>query len=41
MPRIVDDEVFEKVQRQFSVNKRRGAKTKLQLSALRDDAPDY
>ena len=41
MPRLVEDETFEEVQRRFTINKRRGAKTKAELSALGDDAPDY
>ncbi|MDO5501287.1 MAG: recombinase family protein [Propionibacteriaceae bacterium] len=41
MPQIVDDETFEKVQRMFAVNKRRGAKSKVELAAMGDDAPDY
>lgn len=41
MPRLVEDETFEQVQRRFAINKRRGAKTKAELSALGDDAPDY
>lgn len=41
MPRLVDDEVFEEVQRRFTINKRRGAKTKAELAAQGEDAPDY
>lgn len=41
MPRLVEDEVFEKVQRRFAINKRRRAKTKAELAAQGDDAPDY
>lgn len=41
MPRLVDDEVFEEVQRKFAINKRRGAKTKAELAAQGEDAPDY
>lgn len=41
MPQLVDDEVFEEVQRRFAINKRRGAKTKAELAAQGDDAPDY
>ncbi|MDO5683614.1 MAG: recombinase family protein [Propionibacteriaceae bacterium] len=41
MPRIVDNETFEAVQKKFAVNKRRGAKTKAELAAMGDDAPDY
>lgn len=41
MPRLVDDEVFEEVQRRFAINKRRGAKTKAELAAQGEDAPDY
>lgn len=41
MPQLVDDETFEVVHRRMTVNKRRGARTKAQLSALADDAPDY
>lgn len=41
MPRLVDDEVFEEVQRRFTINKRRGAKTKADLAAQGEDAPDY
>ncbi|WP_392452444.1 recombinase family protein [Corynebacterium dentalis] len=41
MPQIVDDATFEKVQKMFAVNKRRGAKTKAELAALGDEAPDY
>lgn len=41
MPRLVDDEVFEEVQRRFAINKRRGAKTKAELAAQGEDASDY
>lgn len=41
MPRLVEDETFEQVQRRFAINKRRGAKTKAELAAQGDDAPDY
>lgn len=41
MPCLVEDEVFEEVQRRFAINKRRGAKTKAELAAQGDDAPDY
>ena len=41
MPHLVDDEVFEAVQRRFAINKRRGAKTKAELAAQGKDAPDY
>ncbi|QPK80783.1 recombinase family protein [Schaalia sp. ZJ405] len=41
MPRLVEDEIFNEVQRRFAINKRRGAKTKAELAALGDDAPDY
>ncbi|MFV0535461.1 MAG: hypothetical protein ACK5MR_17695, partial [Cumulibacter sp.] len=41
MPQLVDAATFEEVQKRFAVNKRRGAKTKAELSALGDDAPDY
>lgn len=41
MPQLVDDETFEEVQRRMTINKRRVARTKTQLSALGDDAPDY
>ncbi len=41
MPQLVDVATFEDVQKRFAVNKRRGAKTKAELSALGDDAPDY
>ncbi len=41
MPRLVEDDVFEEVQRRFAINKRRGAKTKAELAAQGDDAPDY
>ena len=41
MPQLVDDDVFDEVQRRFSINKRRGAKTKAELAAMGDDAPDY
>ncbi|WP_183373742.1 recombinase family protein [Helcobacillus massiliensis] len=41
MPQIVDDEMFEQVQKMFAVNKRRGAKTKAELASMGDEAPDY
>lgn len=41
MPYLVEDEVFEEVQRRFAINKRRGAKTKAELAAQGDDTPDY
>ncbi|WP_371173899.1 recombinase zinc beta ribbon domain-containing protein [Buchananella felis] len=41
MARLVEDDVFEEVQRRFAINKRRGAKTKAELAAQGDDAPDY
>lgn len=41
MPWIVDDKTFEAVQKMFTVNKRRGAKTKAELAAMGEDAPDY
>lgn len=41
MPRLVEDDVFDEVQRRFAINKRRGAKTKAELAAQGDDAPDY
>lgn len=41
MPRLVEDEVFEEVQRRFRINKRRGAKSKDELAAMGVDAPDY
>ena len=41
MPALVDEALFEEVQRRFSVNKRLGARTKAQLAAMGDDAPDY
>ncbi len=41
MPRPVDDPTFEKVQHQFAINKRRGAKTKIELTAQGANAPDY
>lgn len=41
MPRLVEDDVFEEVQRRFAINKRRGAKTKAELAAQGNDAPDY
>lgn len=41
MPRLVDDETFDKVQRRFSINKRLGAKTKAELSAQGEEASDY
>ncbi len=41
MPRLVEDETFEEVQRRFAINKRRGAKTKAELAAQGDEAPDY
>ena len=39
MPALVDEALFEEVQRRFSVNKRLGARTKAQLAAMGDDAP--
>ncbi len=41
MPRLVEDDVFDEVQRRFAINKRRGAKTKAELAAQGADAPDY
>lgn len=41
MPRLVEDDVFAEVQRRFAINKRRGAKTKAELAAQGEDAPDY
>lgn len=41
MPRIVDDATFAEVQKKFALNKRMGAKSKEQLAALGDEAPDY
>lgn len=41
MPHLVDDEVFETVQRRFAINKRHVAKTKAELAAQSKDAPDY
>lgn len=41
MPQLVDDATFENVQKQFAVNKRRGAKSKAELDAMGEDAPDY
>ncbi len=41
MPRLIDDETFDEVQRRFAINKRRGAKTKAELTAQGEDAPDY
>ncbi len=41
MLRLVEDEVFEQVQRRFASNKRRGAKTKAKLEAQGNDASDY
>lgn len=41
MPRLVDDLTFNEVQRRFAINKRRGAKTKAQLAAQGENAPDY
>ena len=41
MPRLVDDLTFNEVQRQFAINKRRGAKTKAELAAQGENAPDY
>lgn len=41
MPQLVEDEVFEEVQRHFVINKRRGAKTKAELAAQGEDAPDH
>ena len=41
MPQLVDDDTFEKVQRNTGANKRRGAKTKAQLESMGDAAPDY
>lgn len=41
MPQLVEDEVFEEVQHRFVINKRRGAKTKAELAAQGENAPDY
>lgn len=41
MPQIVDDATFDEVQKMFALNKRRGAKTKAELAAMSDTAPDY
>lgn len=41
MPRLVDDLTFNEVQRRFAINKRRGAKTKAELAAQGENAPDY
>ena len=41
MPRLVDDLTFDEVQRRFAINKRRGAKTKAELAAQGENAPDY
>lgn len=41
MPQIVDETTFDEVQKKFVINKRRGAKTKAELAATGDDAPDY
>ena len=41
MPRLVDDDTFDKVQRMMGVNKRRGAKTRTQLDAMDNEATDY
>lgn len=41
IPQIVDDATFDEVQKMFALNKRRGAKTKAELAAMSDMAPDY
>ena len=41
MPQIVDEETFDAVQKMFTAHKRRGAKTKAELAAMGDEAPDY
>lgn len=41
MPRLVDDETFENVQRRFVINKRLGAKSKAEIDAQGEEAPDY
>lgn len=41
MPRLVDDLTFDEVQRRFAINKRREAKTKAELAAQGENAPDY
>ena len=41
MPRLVDNLTFNEVQRRFAINKRRGAKTKAELAAQGENAPDY
>lgn len=40
MPSLIDDAVFEEVQRRFMINSR-GAKPKAELAARRKEAPDY